>query len=204
MWLIAFLAGALLGLFAQFLRQIPLALMYLGGSAAPWITAGFLLSVSASRGVPTTRDAISVAAGTVATYLVAWLVSYHLLFVLRESVSMAVGWRQAAPWLVVSIPASLSLGAIAALSHKHGILGDVCLAVPIAWSLPEFIGGLKQGWLAGTAIVVPAAVFAVLLIHMIVKERQVNMIVLLVAVITLGSLGLALFPVFWFLLLGRY
>ncbi|QYR23762.1 hypothetical protein KZ483_13225 [Paenibacillus sp. sptzw28] len=203
-WVYVSLTGAILGILAQFLRQVPGALMYLGASTAPWVMVGFLFAVSASRGVPTPRKAILVATGTIAAYLLAWLVSYHLLFVLRESVSLAAGWRQAAPWIVAAVPASPILGTIAALSHKRGILGDVCLAVPIAWSLPESLKSLTEGWLVGTAVITPVALFAAMLIHMAINERRVRAITLLATVVTLGALGIALFPVVWYLFLGRF
>jgi hypothetical protein len=203
-WVNASLAGAILGVLAQFLRQVPGALMYLGASTAPWVMVGFLFAVSASRGARTSRKAILVATGTVAAYLLMWLVSYHLLFVLRESVSLAAGWRQVAPWLVAAVPASPILGTIAALSHKRGLLGDACLAAPIAWSLPEALESLKEGWLVGATFVTPVAVFATLLIRMAIHERQVRAITLLAAVVTLGALSIALFPLYWFLLLGRF
>jgi hypothetical protein len=80
----------------------------------------------------------------------------------------------------------------------------VCLVAPIAWSLPEAIESLKEGWLIGSAVVTPIAVFAALLIYMAINERRVRTTVLLAAVISLGALSIALFPVVWFLLLGRF
>lgn len=195
LWVNAFLAGALLGVLAQFLRQAPGVLMSLGASTAPWVTVGFLLAASASRGALTPRKAIFVGTGTVAAYLLAWLVSYHLLFVLRESVPLAAGWREAVPWLVGAVPACPILGAVAALSHKPGILGDACLAAPIAWTLPEALGSLGQGWSVGSAVVIPVAVLAALLIRMAIAERRVHAITLLSAAVTLGTLAVALFPV---------
>lgn len=195
LWVEAFLAGVALGVVAQFLRQVPGPLMSLGASTAPWVMIGFLLAASASRGTRTPLRAILVATGTVAAYLLAWLVSYHLLFVLRESVRPAAGWREAVPWLVAAVPACPILGAIAALSHKRGLLGDVCLAAPIAWSLPEALGSLREGWADVAAIVIPVAVFAALLIRMAITERRVRAITLVPAAVTLGALALALFPV---------
>jgi hypothetical protein len=184
----------MLGILAQFLRQIPGVLMTLGASTAPWVMVGFVLAVSASRGARTTRKAILVATGTVAAYLLAWLVWYHLMFVIRESGSLADGWRQAAPWLVAAVPAAPVLGTIAALSHKHGLLGDVCLVAPLTWSVPEAVTSLKEGWFIGAAIVIPVAVFAALLIAMAMHERRVRAVTLLVAAIMLGASGVALFP----------
>lgn len=197
-WVIGALAGTVLGLLAQVLRQVPGTLMHLGASTTPWVMAGFVLAAWVSRGVRPLRRAILIATGTMAAYLLAWLVSYHLLFVIRESVSLAAGWRQTAPWLVLTVPASLVLGIIAAISHKRGLLGDLCLGVPIAGSLTEALYNLKRGWSVGT-YVPTVVVFAVLLIHVAKHERRVSGITLLAAVTTLGVLGSALFPVLWFL-----
>lgn len=164
-----------MGVLAQLLRQVPGSLMSLGASTAPWVTVGFLLAVSASRGAHTPRRAVFAGTGTVAAYLLMWLVSYHLLFVLRESVPLAAGWREAAPWLIAAVPACPILGAVAALSHEPGLLGDTCLAAPIAWSLPEALGSLTHGWCAelvrecvgdAAAITIPVAVLVALLIRM--------------------------------------
>ncbi|MBX5464515.1 MAG: hypothetical protein IRZ26_03045 [Clostridia bacterium] len=189
------LAGALLGVLAQFLRQVPGALMSLGASTAPWVMIGFLLAVSASRDARAPRDAILVGTGTVAAYLFAWLVLYHLLFVLRESVSFAAGWREAAPWLVAAVPASPILGAVAALSHRRGPLGDACLAAPVAWSLPEALEILREGGSDAAAVLIPVAVLAALLIRMVAGERRVRAITLLGAAATLAALTVAVFPV---------
>jgi hypothetical protein len=193
-WVIASLTGALLGVLAQFLRQVPGALMSLGASTAPWVMVGFILAASASRGARTLRKAIFVSTGTVVAYLLAWLVLYHLLFVLRESVPLAAGWREAVPWLVTAVPACPILGAVAALSHKPGRLGDTCLAAPIAWSLPEALGSLGQGWSGVAAIVIPVAVLFALLVRMTIVERRVRAITLLTAAVALGALGVFLFP----------
>lgn len=193
------LVGAILGVFAQFLRQMPGALLYLGASTTPWVMVGLLLAVLASRGAHTQRKAFLVATGNVAVYLIAWLVSYHLLFVIRESVSLAAGWRQAVPWLVIAIPASLLLGLIAAMSHKRGVIGDICLAVPIALSIPEILMYMKEGRLIGTAVMTPIVVLSSLLIYMAIKERRVSIFVVLSALVSLGALGIVLFPVVsWF------
>jgi len=194
-WVDSFLIGAILGVIAQFLRQAPGALMDLGASTSPWVNAGFLLSVFASRGAHTLRKAILVSAGTVAAYLYAWLVSYHLLFMLRESISLAAGWREAAPWLVAALPASLVLGTVAAVSHKHGLLGDLCLAAPFAWSLPEVTQALKTDWLTGVTLVIPIAVLIALLIHMVKEERPLGKVAVLATALTLGIMGIALYPV---------
>lgn len=95
LWINAALIGAIFGVLAQFIRQIPGVFMTLGASMAPWVVVGFLLAVSAAHRSNTTRKAIFISTGTVAAYLLAWLLLYHLLFVLRESVPFSDGWSQA-------------------------------------------------------------------------------------------------------------
>lgn len=202
-WVSVPFAGVALGVTAQILRQIYGPLMALGASMAPWVMVGFLLAVWASRGAPTTRKAVLVATGVTAAYLVAWLVPYHVLFVLREHVPLAAGWRQAAPWLIVTVPAAPFLGTIAALSHKRGFLGDACLVAPIAWSLPELVGSPARG-LDSTAIAAPVVVLTALLILMARSERQVRAVSLLAAAAMLVAFGLAILPVSQNLIMGRF
>jgi hypothetical protein len=140
-----FLAGLLFGVTAQFLRQIEGPLMAVGAAIAPWVTIGFVLAARATRGSRSLGSASVLGAETMAAYLLAWILSYHGLFALRESVELSAGWREAFPWLVLAVPVCLVLGFVAALSHKSGILGDVCLALPITWSVPEVIDSLTQG-----------------------------------------------------------
>lgn len=193
LWIDAFLIGAILGVVAQFLRQAPGMLMDLGASTAPWVMAGFLLAFLAARGDHSPRKAILAAAGTMAAYLFAWLVSYHLLFVLLEEVPMAAGWREAMPWLILTVPASLALGTVAALSHKSGLLGDACLTTPIAWSLPEVVLGIKED--SGvSAVVIPVVALLAVLIGMTKRERPVRVVTLLSAAATFAALGSALYP----------
>jgi hypothetical protein len=80
----------------------------------------------------------------------------------------------------------------------------VCLAAPIAWSVPEASERLIEVCLVGDAVITPVAVFTALLIYISIKERRGHPIALLTAFVTLGVLGITLFPVFWFLRLGRY
>lgn len=194
-WVIASLAGALLGVGAQFLRQVPGPLMSLGASTAPWVTIGFLLAALASRGARTRSNAIYASTASVTAYLLVWLVLYHLLFVLRGSLPPAAGWREVVPWLIIAIPACPILGIIAALLHKTGPLGDVSLAAPIAWSLPEALGKLGQGWSSVAAIEIPVVLLVTLLVRMTLAERRVRPIVLLTAAIALGLFGAVVYPI---------
>ncbi|MBU8878294.1 hypothetical protein BGM26_04740 [Bacillus sp. FJAT-29790] len=196
-WLKACIVGVVFGILAQFLRQIPGALMYLGASTAPWVFVGFLLSFSTSRGVHTLRKTILIATVSILTYLVAWIVSYYLLFVVRESVTLADGWNNAAPWLFLTIPASPIIGTIAALSHKRGLLGDLSLAIPFAWSIPETIDSLSKGLMDGILFIITISLLALLLIKFVINERRINVFTMLTSIVILGLLGTALYFLVW-------
>lgn len=178
--------------------------MYLGASTAPWVFVGFLFSYSTSRGVNTLRKTILIATGSILTYLVAWIVSYYLLFVVRESVTLVDGWNNAAPWLFITIPASLIIGTIAALSHKRGLLGDVSIAIPLAWSIPEILDSLREGLMDGIFFIITVSILALLLIKIVINERQVNVFAMLTSVVILGVLGTALYFLVWTTLLNGY
>jgi hypothetical protein len=188
--LVALLAGVLFGLLAQVLRQIVGPLMDIGAATAPWVTIGFVIAVWATR---RSRSA-AVGIGAMAAYLYAWLIAYHALFAVRESVGLAAGWREAAPWLVVAVPACLILGWIAARSHERGILGDVCLASPIAWSVPEIVYSVRQGS-SGSAAVAAVIGALALLPLVLAAGRDVRLGRVALAAVTLGVVALAVSPV---------
>jgi hypothetical protein len=58
--------------------------------------------------------------------------------------------------------------------------------------------------MVGAAFMTTIAVFIALLIHMIKKEHRVRAITLIATVVTLGALGIVLFPVYGFLLQGPF
>jgi hypothetical protein len=190
----ACLAGLLFGVTAQFLRQIGSPLMILGAAIAPWVSIGFLLAVWTTRSSGTLRTGSLLGAETMGAYLLAWLLSYHGLFAVRESVGLFAGWREAFPWLVVAVPACSVLGFAAALTHRSGILGDVCLALPITWSLPEVIGSLKQGWSYSLTIAIPIAALAVLPL-VTAGRRDVSVVTVVFASVMLGGVAFALAPI---------
>jgi hypothetical protein len=190
----ALLAGILLGLVAQVLRQIVGPFMDIGAATAPWVTVGFVIAVWATRRSDAGRTASAVGIGAMAAYLFAWLVSYHALFAVRESVGFAAAWREATPWLVAAGPACLILGSIAARSHKRGILGDVCLASPIAWSVPEIAYNVRQGSTGSAAVA--AVIGALALLPLVLAAgRDVRLVRVALASVTLGAVALALTPV---------
>jgi hypothetical protein len=189
-----FLAGLLFGVTAQFLRQIESPLMDVGAGIAPWVTIGFVLAVWATRRSRSLRNASVLGVETMAAYVLAWLLSYHVLFALRESVELSAAWREALPWLVFVGPVCLVLGVVAALSHKSGILGDVCLALPIAWSLPEVIDSSKQGWSYGAVVAIPVAALAVFPL-VAAGRRDVSVVTVVFASVMLGGVASALVPI---------
>jgi hypothetical protein len=188
---VAVLAGLLFGVIAQLLRQVDGSLMELGAATAPWVTLGFAIAVWATRRNRSLRDGSMVGATAMAAYLFTWIVSFHVLYAVRESVGLAAGWREAAPWLVLGVPACLVLGLLAACSHRRGILGDVCLASPIAWSLPEVVEGVEQGWPGGAVLAVPTAALALLPL-VVTGRRDVRLVTFVLAAVVLGGLALAL------------
>jgi hypothetical protein len=190
----ALLAGVLFGLLAQVLRQIVGPFMDVGAATAPWVTIGFVIAVWSTRRSTSPRSATVVGIGTMAAYLFAWLVAYHALFAVREAVGFAAAWREAAPWLFVAGPACLILGWIAARSHAGGILADVCLASPIAWSVPEIVYNVRQGS-SGSAAVAAVIGTLALLPLVLTAGRDVRLVRVAVASVTLGGLALALSPV---------
>lgn len=140
------LVGGVVGVTAQLFRQVDGPLQFLGGGIAPWVTIGFVLTVWSVRGHHSFRASGLLGAETMGVYLLVWLASYHALFVVRESVEISAGWREAFPWVVLSGPLCLALGFVAALTQRKGILGDVNMALPMAWSLPEIVDSLQLGW----------------------------------------------------------
>jgi hypothetical protein len=154
------LAGVLLGVLAQLLRQVEGSAMALGGATAPWLTIGFLIAVLASRQRDSFRAASGHGVATAAVYLLTWLASYHATFAIRESVTQAAAWREAAPWLLLAGPVSAALGVAAAVTHKEGALGDLCLALPVAWSMPEVLLFLWQGWVHVIVVALPTVILA--------------------------------------------
>jgi hypothetical protein len=179
----ALAAGIALGVIAQVLRQVQGESMQFGGATAPWLTVGFALAVWAAR---------RRAAGRVlVVYLVGWLVAYHVLFALGQSVSFAAAFREALPWLVLTLPVCAVLTPVAALARRRGIVGDLCLAAPIAWSFPETVENAQRG---DVVVALAIAVLAVLPIAA-AGRRGIRIATVLVAALAFGALALAAGPI---------
>ena len=163
----AFLLGVVVGVTAQLFRQVDGPLQFLGAGIAPWVTIGFVLTVWSVRGHHSIRASGLLGAETMGVYLLVWLVSYHSLFVIRESVEISAGWREAFPWVVLAGPLCLALGFVAALTHRRGIVGDASIALPLAWSLPEIVDSLQLGWPQAAVVLA-----AVALLPIVVSGRR--------------------------------
>jgi hypothetical protein len=146
-WLVvAFMAcvGALIGLIAQLLRQHPGAAMTLGAGTAVWVTIGFLLVLWTTRSWEG-NDGVAWASVAAAAYLYGWLIAYHILFGVRENLTFAQVWPQLRYWLAAVAPACVAIGFVANRCRRQGWLGDVCLGLPLGWSLPDVFSSARQG-----------------------------------------------------------
>ena len=187
------LAGVLLGVSAQLLRQVEGPAMALGGATAPWLTIGFLLAVWTTRHRNSFRAGSGHGVAIAAVYLLTWLASYHATFAIRESVTQAAAWREAAPWLLLGGPVAVLLGVAAAAAHKNGVLGDLCLALPIAWSVPELALFMQEGP-AHTILVALPTLLPALSPLLVVGRRDVNLLRVLIACVLFGVAALAFLP----------
>lgn len=190
----ACVAGLVLGITAQLLRQVDGSAMSLGAATAPWLTIGFFLAVWATRADTGPWEKHVLPIVVVGLYLLTWLLTYHATFAIRESVTQAAAWREAAPWLFVAVPASVILGFVAAATHKDGVIGDVALAVPVGWSIPEIALHVGQGWSEALVVALPAVVLALSPI-LAVRARQVSLVRVLGTCVVFGVLGLAVLPI---------
>lgn len=157
---LALAMGAVMGAVAQIARQIDGPLGCLGAGVAFWVTVGFLIARRAAR----TRGLLdgSVWAGTVmAVYLGSWLLAYCGVFGLREPTGFGAAWLDERYFFIIAPVASAILGLIAALSVTRGWLGDMCLAAPIAWALPEVGMAISQGWQYAAVVALPTVALAI-------------------------------------------
>jgi hypothetical protein len=175
--------GIALGLVAQILRQVPGQTMEFGAATAPWLSVGFALAVWAGR----RRGAGRVLYG----YLLAWLVAYHLLFAVGQSVAISAAAREALPWLVLAVPVCTVLAPIATRARVAGVIGDLSLALPLAWSVPEVFENAQRGDAAVAALIALLALSPIAAS----QRRDIRIRTLLIGVVVLGGLAVLLGPV---------
>jgi hypothetical protein len=180
----AAVAGVAAGAVAQVLRQDIGAPSFLGGETAIWITMGFLVAQHVARG-RSVSDGSVWAWAALAMYLMAWLMAYCAVFGLRESAGFAAAFVHERPF-VIGIPvASLVIGSIAAGSWRSGWLGDACIVVPIAWSLPEGIRSFTLGWPYALLAGLPTLALAVAPI--VIRRRHVSSAVVAACTVLVGG-----------------
>ncbi|MBI5230593.1 MAG: hypothetical protein HY876_00300 [Coriobacteriales bacterium] len=167
----AFLAGAGLGVVAKLLGRVQ-GLDLLGVGVAFWVTAGFLLARQAAKGHGL-LDGTVWAGTTMAVYLGAWLLSYCAAFGLQQSAGFGAAWLDERIYFILTAPASILLGFLAAASLRPDWLGDACLAAPIAWTVPEVIFAFSRGWQYVTLAALPAALIAGIPLAMS-RQRRVS------------------------------
>lgn len=183
----ALLAGVLAGTIAQLLRQEVGPLAVLGGGTAAWLTIGLLLARPAARARPV-LDGTVWAASVAAAYLVAWLLAYCTVFAMRESGGFSAAWLHERLFMAAVTPTSVALGLVAALSLRRGRLGDACLAMPLAWSLPEVVRSLDQGWVYVSLVGLPTLALAVSAV-LLARRRHLH-VVAFVGALALGGAGM--------------
>jgi len=164
--LVACAAGAVSGTLASVLRLGPSAIGGLAGGIAVWATIDFLVARTARS------RSHAMAVGVI--YLAVWLVSYYAAQrVLVAGTSTRV-LGAAVPWLVLLVPGGCLLGLVAEESTRPGRLGDVCLVLPLGWSVPEALREVRLGPAFVAEAIVTMLVAAVPLV--LERRRSVGLV----------------------------
>jgi hypothetical protein len=188
-------AGVLTGLIAQYLRQktgAGDAFMALGGSTAIWVSIGFVLARQTAAVRPA-RDRIAWVSVAAAAYLFAWLIAYHSLLGIRDHLDLAQVWPQMRYWLVAVAPACLALGFIATESLRKDLLGDICLALPFGWSLPEIYSSVRVGGSHIPVVSIPTLLVASLPL-LALRRRWWSVAIVVATVLVVGVPFHLLYP----------
>ena len=178
------LIGVGFGAVAQLFTSSGSALQALGMSTAPWVTVGFVLASIVARRW-TGRDRALWMCVLVALYLYGWLLAYHCLYALIEDVPAATVWAESRLWVAAVAPACLALGYVAVGSLRSGVVGDVCLAAPLAWSLPEAVGAAYTGWSQVLLVTVPLLLAAAA--PLITRDRRWNPTIIVITALLGGA-----------------
>lgn len=156
------------------------AVAALGASTAAWVTIAFLLAVRTARSW-SDRDRWAWTSVVTAAYFYCWLIAYHLLSAAIEGVPPWMVWAEARVWVVAVAPACALLSLLAIGSLRTGRLGDMCLAAPLAWSIPEVVQAAYDGWSFVVLITIPTLLAAVMPLHMVRGRRPRPLVVTLTA-----------------------
>lgn len=189
-------AGAITGLIAQHLRQkigADEAFMALGGSTAIWVSIGFLLARQTASTRPA-RDRVAWVSVAAAAYLFAWLIAYHMLLGHRDHLDFAQVWPQMRYWVAAVAPACLVLGYIATESLRKDLLGDICLALPLGWSLSEIYSSARVGGSHIAVVSLPTLLVASLPLLALRRRPKWSLLVVAVTVLLVGVPFHLLYP----------
>lgn len=184
-------AGLVVGLIAKLLGEAGnQALGSLGTGMAIWLGIGFIMVSELTRKWQV-ANGLWWTCALVATYLYAWLLAYHLTYLLLDSAPGWTVWGESRLWVAAVAPSCVVLGILATCSLKTGHLAEVCLAIPIAWSLPEVVSAVHHGW--SYALIVGAPTLAVAVVPLFRARLRVRHPVTIVATAMLGGALLVLF-----------
>jgi len=180
----AAVAGLAMGAVAQLCSQGGEAARELGASTAVWVTVGFVLTWLTARAW-TGRDRAAWACVIAAGYLFAWLLAYHALFAILDHVPNSAVWGEAQRFVAAVAPACLILGLVATASLRDSIVGDICLAVPLGWSLPEVVLAARDGWTYALVVGVPT-LLAGLAPLLLARDRRGRVSTVVIAALATG------------------
>lgn len=186
----AFVAGGALGAVAKLMGLAGTPLVMLGQGVALWVTAGFLLARRAAkcRGF---ADAVVWAGTTMAVYLSVWLLAYTGVYGLQDPGGFGVAWLNERVFFMLTPPAAVVIGCIAAISWREGPLGDMACAAPVAWALPEAVHGVMLGWQYAAVVSMPSVLIGLVPI-LSRRDRHVSWVAFAVACVGGGAVALAL------------
>lgn len=188
----AVVAGVILGTAAKLLGLVEGPMTMLGQSVAVWVTAGFLLARRAAEDEELVDGAVW-ATSAMAVYLGTWLLTYTAVYGAQDPGGFGAAWLNERIFFVLLPPSAGAIGLIAALSTREGVVGDMALAAPIAWALPEAVTVALINW--QIAVIASAPALALGLVPAIARRRRIGWVAYAVACIGGGAIAFVLLSV---------
>lgn len=187
------IAGILAGVIAQLLRQRVGPLSMLGAATAPWINLGFACVVTRRLSGGFLDRALNGAV-LMAAYLFSWLLSYHTLFAMQQSLPAAAAWSQARPWVVAVAPTGAVAGFLVASRRWNDWRTDACMSAALAMSFPEVLRAVEHGSTYILVVGVPTAIAGALPLTIVARRRRTNTAAVVVSTVALAFAAYVLFP----------
>lgn len=187
---LAVLAGAMLGALAKLLGLIDGPMMVLGQSVAVWMTTGFLIARLAASEEDSTDGAVR-ASSAMAAYLGTWLLAYTLVYGIQDPGGFRAAWLNERVFFIL-LPATAGVvGLLVSASRRTGAIGDMALAAPLAWTVPEAIAMSLTGWQYALLAAVPSLFLGA--VPLLTRgERRVSWFAYTVACVCGGAVALML------------